>query len=304
MFGLCVFRKLALVFCLLFFTAELAQAQTKKTAAASRGVTAMVVGESPYVFANANFDSPIIGELKPGQKVIISKAKKGPFHRVRLPNKKLGWIADSEVKIMSAKAIEKAQKDAEENVGNIFADSGGDLSELEDDPQKRKQYMQWSRHRGIAYDIVQYTEDTQGEERTEALGFIGFRMTGADTLFSGLATADTHVLFSTQVPSYYKKLTSNAASGFVSLWHFQFLTQTPLSRSTVYHYGFGPMVKYSQFQLKVGNKTFTAEDLNIGAVFGFGLGFKLGPIALRPDFKYYWEKTKYWSLGLGLLYEY
>lgn len=195
-------------------------------------------------------------------------------------------------------------KDQQEEPGDIFFDAGDDISDLEESREKRKQLMAYDRHMGLAIDSVQFTEDTMGATRTAPLTFFGFRMAGAETLFDGIVTADTHLLFAPTAPRYYQSVTGEGASGFAFLGHFQLLTQNAINRDMIYHYGFGPMLKYSSFQLKRNGETFTADDVTLGAVFGFGLGFRFGSWALRPDFKYYWERSRYWSLGLGILWSY
>jgi hypothetical protein len=188
--------------------------------------------------------------------------------------------------------------------GDIFFDADDDISDLENSRAQRKKLMLYDRHMGLAIDTVQFTEDTMGGVRTAPLTFFGFRMAGAETLFDGIVTADTHLLFAPNAPSYYRSVTGEGASGFAMLGHFQLLTQNAISRDVIYHYGFGPMLKYSSFQLKRNGQNFTADDVALGAVFGLGLGFRFGPWALRPDFKYYWERSRYWSLGLGILWSY
>lgn len=317
MFGSCAFRSIlfVVIFGLGFsaFGQSRSSAQNRgsqqksSSAQAAKGVTAEVVGEYPVVFAEPNFDSDIVAELKVGQRYTVTRAKKGPFHRIRVKPGVLGWIADSEVKLLGAGVSltpPKKKQKSEESLGDIFSDESDDISALEENKKKRDRIFEWSRHRGLAIDQVQYTENTMGKERTAATSFFGFRLTGADTLFDGLMTADSHILFSPQAPSYYKSVTGESATGFILLSHFQFMTQKSLSPDVLYQYGFGPMVKYSHFSLQNGGQSYTADDLNVGAVFGFGLGFRFGKVAVRPDFKYYWEKTKYWSLGLGLLWQY
>lgn len=337
MSGYCVF--LSFFFLLLPFES---QAQAK-------AATAQIVGEFPYVYKEASFDSEIVAELVQGDQFTVSQAKRGPFHRILLQPGLQGWISDSEIKITSnkplpvkrksnaqktpqpklnpsaqnaavqkpvrknpaAKASQKKQgkpkPEAPKNEGepgDIFFDADDDISDLENDRAKRKKLMLYDRHMGLAIDTVQFTEDTMGATRTAPLTFFGFRMAGAETLFDGIVTADTHFLFAPTAPSYYQSVTGESASGFAMLGHFQLLTQNALSRDVIYHYGFGPMLKYSSFQLKRNGQNFTADDVTVGAVFGFGMGFRFGPWALRPDFKYYWERSRYYSFGLGILWSY
>lgn len=310
---------------------------SQQTFAQAKAATAQIVGEFPYVYNEPSFDAEVIAELVQGDKFTVSQAKRGPFHRILLKPGLQGWISESEIKIVSQKPLPlkkqlsaktaikadkkkidspttrsqkiskkvKTQKGHEDSEpGDIFFDSDDDISDLEQSREKRKKLMLYDRHMGLAIDQVQFTEDTLGSTRTSAMTFFGFRMAGAETLFDGIVTADTHLLFAPSAPNYYQSVTGESASGFAMLGHFQLLTQNALSRDIIYHYGFGPLLKYSSFQLKRNGQNYTADDVALGAVFGFGLGFRMGPWALRPDFKYYWERSRYWSLGLGVLWSY
>jgi hypothetical protein len=42
----------------------------------------------------------------------------------------------------------------------------------------------------------------------------------------------------------------------------------------------------------------------IGAVLSLGLGLRMGNFALRPEFKYYWEKQMYYGAGASFQVEF
>jgi outer membrane protein W len=67
-------------------------------------------------------------------------------------------------------------------------------------------------------------------------------------------------------------------------------------------YGFGPMFKYTHYEVTLLSNTtnkeisYSLDDMALGAVFDVGLHFRLADTyALRFNVKYYWEKTQYWG---------
>ena len=68
------------------------------------------------------------------------------------------------------------------------------------------------------------------------------------------------------------------------------------------------MFKFSHFELGITDsgtgktKSYSADDISVGAIFNFGVAFKVSDYALRLDAKYYWEKEAYLAGGLSFLF--
>lgn len=261
-------------------------------AQAQRGT---IVEDEAQVYQDADFDAPVIAVLKTGSVYSISTNKKGPFYKIRLKPGLVGWIADSDVRPGVIKVTPETHEEVRQE------------KKQREEEQNRKPFFA-SRYWGPSFEYVNYTEDTMGQERSSGTLFYGLKWSGFNTLFSGEIYTDSDILFSSGAPKYYQDVTGQSAGGFIVNAHFLFQTVDNLSRSALFYYGFGPMLRYSHFDLHLlsgGNVIgYSADDMSLGAVFDVGLAYRLGRASLRSDAKYYWEKSKYWSLGLNLGWEF
>lgn len=254
---------------------------------------ATVINDGALVYQNDDFDAPVISTLKKGAVYFISTGKKGPFHKIRLKPGSIGWVADTDVKAGVHK-IAAPTKDKTKPKP---------LFEVENPDSKVKPFYA-TRYRGLSYDSIYFTEETVGGSQAEYVPFVGVKFYGFDTLFDGEIYTEANILFAPAAPKYYEEITRRSAGGFIFLTNFLFQTPTPRGKNAMTFYGFGPMLKYSQFNLEVpdGARTlnYSAVDMTVGAVFNFGLGFRISRVAMRIDAKYYWEKTQYYGFGANL----
>lgn len=249
-----------------------------------------VVNDESIVYRDPDFDAPVLGNLKSGSVVTISKGKKGPFYKVRLKPGKMGWIADSDVRpgIISSKEQEKFVREEEEK-------------------KKPQKPFFASRYRGPTFEYLMYNEDSTGAGRTDGLLFYGLKFSGFNTIFSGEIFTDANIIFHSGAPKYYEDLTKRSAEGFIVIANFLFQTVIPQNTWFFYYYGLGPTVKYSHFDLTLANtptdKPYSADDLTVGAVINWGLAFRFGDkLSLHTEVKYYWEKSQYLGGGISLGY--
>lgn len=283
MYGLCVLNKTFKLLLLIFIFPLFCWAQAQR---------ATIVNDGALVYEEPDFDAPVIDTLKRGTFYSISKTTKGPFYKIRLKSGGVGWIADTDL------------KKGEVKLGKT---KGEKLVEKKGVEKKAKPFFA-SRYRGPTMEYVNYTEDTLGKERSSGLLFFGVKFNGYNTVFDGDIYTEANIVLFSGAPSYYADYTGKSTDGFIFMTNFIFQTVLPQSKSHMLFYGFGPMLKYSSFDLAVPNETKTlnykASDMTVGAVFNVGLGFRLGPVSLRVDGKYYWEQTKYYGAGLNLGYEF
>ncbi|MNJ98539.1 hypothetical protein D3C87_163060 [compost metagenome] len=250
---------------------------------------ATVVNNGALVYKEADFDAPVLTQLKSGGVYSISKGKKGPFYKIRVKPGSIGWIADSDVKLGVVKVEEEPEP-----------------VNLDEEIKKKHQKPFFaSRYRGPVFEYLFYEEDTLGRKRSEGLLFYGLKINGFDTLFDGEIYTDTNILFHVGAPKYYAEETGESADGYIVIANFLLQTITPKSKWHFYYYGLGPTVKYSHFNLHLPNGTsqssYSADDLTIGLVFNLGLAFRLSEtLSLKTDVKYYWEKTQYLGAGVNL----
>ncbi len=267
-------------------------AQSATPAANSQSQQATITNEA-LIYQNDDFDAPVIATLKRGTVYTISKGKKGPFYKIRVKPGTVGWIADTDVKVGVHKvATPKAQKEMKP------------LFDPEKENDKKKKPFFASRFRGFTLDYIYYTEDTIGGTQSEFMMFYGAKFYGFNTLFDGEIYTESNILFSPSAPKYYEDVTGKSAGGFIFITDFLFQTPTPRGKDVITFYGFGPMLKYSHFNLEVpdGNRTlnYAADDMTIGAVINLGFAARFNRVAVRFDAKYYWEKTQYYGLGANV----
>ena len=247
-----------------------------------------IVNDGALIYQDASFDSPVINTLKRGQVFNISTGKKGPFYKIRLKPGSLGWVADTDIK---------------PGVHN-FKPTKKEKPKVTSLDRAKKRPFSRQRYRGPVLEYVTFQETTMSKTRRDPLLFYGFKWSGPNTLFDGDIYTDANVLFHYGAPKYYADITGKSADGWIILANFLFETFLPQGRDVGIFYGFGPMFKYSHFNLtaRTGSTdlTYAADDMSIGAVFNLGVAARFGEYDLRLDGKYYWEKEKYPSLGVAV----
>lgn len=288
MFGLCALSKgvslrtlrsvAALFFLFLVPTVVLAQAQ--------KGT---VIADEAQVYKDPDFDAPVMAVLKQGQVLQISKGKKGPFYKVRLKPGKTGWISDAEIRpgVITQQDLHEAAQQEEE---------------AEEVSARGKRPFFASRYRGLSVDFIDYAEDTMGGRRNAQTTFFGLKFNGYNTLFSGDMYTESNILFHSGAPSYYKDYTGHEGSGYIVILDFLFQTALPKGKNLLFFYGFGPMFKYSHFDLTLtgSQDAYSADDMTLGVLFNVGVAYRIKRVSIRPDIKYYWEKSSYVGYGINV----
>lgn len=283
MFGSCALNKgLSFLFITLLFPLFTWAQQAQK---------GTVVADEAMVYQDPDFDAPVLATLRMGQVFNISTGKKNGFFKIRLKPGTTGWISDAEVRPGAHKMASKEE-----------------LKEYAEEAEKKGKPYFASRYRGLSLDMINYTEDTMGGNRNAPTIFYGLNFHGFNTLFSGDIFTESNLLFHSGAPTYYQDYTKQSASGFIFIADFLFQTVVPTTENFLYYYGFGPMFKYSHFELQLANgsvvNSYSADDMTLGVLFNLGVGVRLGSFSLRPQVKYYWEKSGYFggSLNVGYLF--
>jgi hypothetical protein len=296
------------------------QAQSQSSAHA-QSLMAEIVGEFPYVYSNPDFDSPVIATIKPGTFYYVSKKKFDyDFHKIRLSKNQEGYISSSEIKIVSAQYVRNRKKKGKtaadtQNVseGESAADKeSGNETKLTKKEAKKKptKPIYTARFQGLIIEQQNYIEDTMSNTRSDNLLFFGYRLVGFNTLFSGEMSTDLAVLYHSGAPAYYEKITGRTTSGQILNVQFTFDTIIPLAHNFMASYGFGPIIKYSHFDVSlknpagIGNDAYVLDDMNFGVLFRLGAATRLGIIGLRADVKYYIESKHYVGINVSTLYEF
>ena len=292
----------AVLFLMVFLFSGLiwAQNQTEKTqSAANASLKAVVVEDGALVFQGDNFDTEPLAQLAEGTVLEVSKKEFGEFnfHRVRLKDGRVGYMADNDLKILGLKTKD-LPKDSKKQAEKI-------KEELKEEQKKLRPFASASFY-GFSYDYVKYRENTLGVLPTTSLNFYGFKILGPDLLMEGEGITEFNASLAPTAPTYYQTATGNAANGFVFHMDALLQFQSQQSRRVLTHFGFGPMFRYSHFQAGLNKSpgtttNYSLDDMTLGACFDLGLGVRISSWALRLETKYFWETTQYWGLGAALL---
>lgn len=288
MFGLCALNKkvalrtlrsVAFLF-LISLVPEVVLAQVQK---------GTIIADEAQIYKDPDFDAPVMTVLKQGQVFQISKGKKGPFYKIRLKPGVTGWVSDAEIRpgVIKAEDLHEAAR-AEE--------------EAEEAHARGKRPFFASRYRGLSLDFIDYAEDTMGGRRNAMTTFYGLKFNGYNTLFSGDMYTESNILFHSGAPDYYKQYTGHEGSGYIVILDFLFQTVLPKGKDLIFFYGFGPMFKYSHFDLTLTGSQdgYSADDMTLGVLFNVGAAYRIKRVSIRPDIKYYWEKEGYLGYGINV----
>lgn len=246
---------------------------------------AIIEVDGAAVYEKPNFDSKILNYLEKGSKVKISrkiyKGKDGfgSFYKVRLKDKRMGFIADVEV-------VPQLQPDFQK--GNSKTASNPDFEKVEDmkhnpDPIIFTQYF------GVTAGLINYSQKFSGQTKSSIYPMFGLKYTGPK-LLNG-PPVDFDALFGFGAPRFYSSFTDTAKGYAVLSTAMLMFEMAEYARSHLY-YGMGPAVSYSSFQLTMGPQAFDSQELRMGVAVGLGFGYRIRSSVVRADFKYIWEKYR------------
>lgn len=284
---------LGLILFLNFFFMQVASAQQQK----KENPKGRILNDEAIVYTQPNFDSAVLAYLKAGTIVPMStRIFEGAFYKILYAKGKTGYIADSDIRSLSKKAASEASK-------KKSSPKQAESEETAEKPRKKKP-MSMTQFAGLNITQMDYKEETMGRTFKEPRMFYGVKLFGPDIVFSGYTVTEVNFIFSPGAPSYYEKHTGRSASGLIFIGDFLLQTVFPQGSNGLISFGFGPMFRYSKFNLQLDNAgtitPYAAEDMALGAVFNLGAAVRLGNVALRAEARYNWEKTKYFGYGLAL----
>lgn len=273
------------------------------TTHASAAKKAQAANPQVDIYSAADFDSEVVQTIVPGQYYEISNQPKGPFYQIRLKNGKIGYVPDTELEIQgegvfkpkpfsnSDEEIVKNKKEAKLNSKK----NKNPEDEDEEDPDSEKMSFQ-----AVTLQLINYHEETLGAVQIGDLYAFGYRYLPQLSDFSSSFAWDVSAAF--RAPAYYQELTGHSASGF-ALWSgFQVVNISAIGSNTTLHYGAGPFMKYTQFDVKSQTRSYSLQDLTVGVSLDTGLIFHFEYLSLDIGLRYYWDKKSYGALCAGILF--
>lgn len=250
---------------------------------------AVAISENGMVYREANFDSPVIGYLKAGQKYYVSTRKfNTAFHRIRLKQGVLGYVADTDIS-----TGKEARKDP-----RSFKDEDSNQNARDKSPD-RPIFMRERTLLGLTYGYVQYAEVFAKTEYRSPTSFLGAKLTTPFGLIDGPFLFDLQFSAALEVPAFFKSFSQTPPTGNILLGHIMIIY--PLhefsGRRGLFYIGAGPAVAYSSILVEYQNSKLALDEVRAGAVITTGLAFDLfnSKLVIKFEPKYYVEKSNYAS---------
>ena len=249
--------------------------------AAEVGLAATIRTEKAQIYEQPDFDAKVIGSLRGGSRVRVSKGVAGryhKFHKVRV-GKRSGFISDVDVNVGGdprAPASEKGRKGA----------SRGSRK------PKKTMPVYFSRFVGILVGQVGFKEDIAGVNASENLLIYGLKVTGPDVIVSG-PSIDFNLALHYGAPTYYEKLSAVRPAGFVLFTDALALLPVIQRQNAALLFGIGPMLSYSSFQVVNAGRAQSLSMLNLGLSSMLGGVVRFAGVGLRLEAKYIYEKQSY-----------
>lgn len=253
------------------------------------------------IYSAADFDSEVIDTIQPGQTYQISNKPKGPFYVIRLKNGKIGYVPDTELDIEGEGPFQpkpfKNLDDQDDPATLKKTKSKKIIPAEEEDEDPDSEDMTFH---AVSLQLINYHEDTLGGVQIGDLYAIGYRHLPLMNEFGSSFAWDVTAAFN--APAYYRDLTGQPASGF-ALWSgFQIVNVSGIGSNTTLHYGAGPFVKFTQFDVRSATRGYTLQDMTVGISFDAGLIFHFEKTSLDLGLKYFWDKKSYGALSVGVLF--
>jgi hypothetical protein len=271
-------------------------AASSKSAPAS-GVQAEVRTDGALVYTKGDFDSEVIGELRQGQQVRVSKgttAEEPKFRRVILmtkAGKKLGFVADIDVHVLEgdaqdASASGKSKKKKSKKDGS--KDSKKRDKKKKEKPHETKA-IYFTRYLGVAVGMTSFKESISGVDSNENLVTYGLKISGPDILIDG-PVMDFNLVMHYGAPSYYDKLSVSKPSGFVIMTDALFVLPIYQGTNSMLYLGVGPMLVFSDFKVVNSSRAMDLSQLSVGLSGAAGFAVRFDKVAFRLEGKYFLEK--------------
>lgn len=247
------------------------------------------------VYKAPDFDAAVLGRAKQGRQFKVLGKQQGAFFKILIRPGLEGYVADSEFRLVNPpRQVQK--KRSEEPTSPLE----------KPEPKKKREFFDTS-YGGVSLSLILFRESTMGLKPTENLMFIGYKSVGDGLLIEG-TYGELNLQIHPGAPKYYEQGTGQSAGGYIVLADGMMTIPSPMGANSMTYFGFGPMFKYSKFDVAItvaGKKeVYSLNDMTVGAVFNYGLAQRIGGGALRAEIKYFWEKIQYYGFALTGQFEF
>lgn len=289
-------RSLSYLFLFLIFSSAL-------NARALKARRALVAVDGAAIYEKPSFDSPVVTYLNAGELVVASVKTFqgiggiGLFFALKTKSGVKGFIADTDlVSAQTKKPLSPLMKDRDP--------VRVDRKDLEKSFGEPKEPLYFTRYLGLSFGKKGYSKKYAGRTYSSDMMFFGLRSTGPGTLFDG-PPLDFNLLVSVDSPDFYTEFASNKPSGYLA--YSDLLLQLPFwdKDNHLVYYGFGFMMSYSSYSVKISTQTKDETEFRLGGELGLGYAYRfMKSYVVRADYKYHFEKHQNSSYWLSVMTEY
>jgi hypothetical protein len=256
------------------------------------------------IYSHASFDAKIIHYIKPGDYYYISNKTFGPFYKIKISDKILGYVADTELNIQGIGTVQEKPfiDDPVVEGKNKKYKKEKDPENFYSDEEEQDESVIKNSYNGLILHLINYHETTMGGLQVGDLYGIGYRYIPFLSDFSASIAWDVTAAYG--APAYYEN-TLNADTKGLTLWSgAQVVNISIVDSNKTLRYGIGAFLKYLNYNVssKVTNKTYSLQELTCGISLEGGFIFHFNSVSLDFGLRYYWERESYGGLSVGLLF--
>ncbi|MBC7754883.1 MAG: hypothetical protein H7Z71_11645 [Moraxellaceae bacterium] len=266
---------------------------------------AQAVRSDVEIYSTASFDAKIIHYIKPGDLYYISNKTFGPFYKIKISNKILGYVADTELNIQGIGTVQEKPFIDDPEVPSLNSqkkkEKNPEAFDDEEDQAEEESHIK-SSYNGIILHLINYHETTMNGSQVADLYGIGYRYIPFLSDYSASVAWDVTAAYG--APAYYQNILNAETKGLTVWSGAQIVNIAIVDTNKTLHYGIGAFLKYANYNVSsnVTNKTYSLQELTFGLLLEGGFIFHFNPFSLDLGLRYYWERESYGGLSLGFLF--
>lgn len=295
------------------FSSEIFAQKKSRSQRRDTGQAALVIVDGSAIYQAPNFDSPVIEYLDRGKRILVSKRMYrglgglGAFYKVRLRPRVYGYITDVDVEVQGGQTSSRNRPEEDQQIEGDPTVLQPDLEDESEPFVADGSGVYFTRYLGPTIQMLNYSEVLNKSKKSSAMQLFGGKLSGPGSWLGGMPL-DFELLVSVSAPKFYDDIASSS-SGFMLLGHMMPMFPFMTASKYVVYYSFGPMLRYSNFKVKIKNKPATPEvdsqELALGFNFGLGVAWQIGRrYALRIDGRYTYENESYFGAGAAFQFQY
>jgi hypothetical protein len=275
-------------------------------------VVKLTLRKSTPVYAKATFDSPIIANLKRGDKIYGTKRPKpsgfGYFHKVRVKKGVYGYIPDTSVEGFKKKGKLANKDKRKKKVSKKRKSSGGGISGRasygEEGIKKKSKVRSYKtsllkeRSVGLSLSQINYKLDTKGQSVKSGELFFGFKLSGGGWGLTRVPL-DLNFMFSPSAPSSIDDFASDG-SGYIALVDLSLPLEWARGKHWSVFISLGLALSHYNFDFVRAGVAESTGATEFGGTFRLGSGYRFGTFIARLEAQYINVGTDHLGLNFSL----